>query len=155
MKFFAFALLIGLLADRCSESATEATPPDTVVIRTGTSFGMCVGYCNLEYVIKGTNVTLTQRANGQLRQQSEKTCQFTLDVGVRDQLVAMVDFRQFSQQPTTIGCPDCADGGAEYVELQAGNEKHRVTFDYGRTIPGFEPLVELLRQQRAQVKTCN
>jgi len=155
MKLFAIALLIGLLADRCSGSATETAPPDSLVIRTGTSFGMCVGYCNQEYVIQKTNVTLTQRANGSPRQQPTKTCQFTLDAGVQNQLLSMIDFRQFSQQPATLGCPDCADGGAEYIELQTGGEKHRVTFDYGRTIPGFEPLVELLRQQRAQFKTCN
>lgn len=155
MKLFALTFLIALLADRCTGSATEAVAPDTVVIRTGTSFGMCVGYCNQDYVIQGTTLTLTQRANGEPRQHPTKTCRFTLDAGVQKQLLAMINFEQFSKQPATIGCPDCADGGAEYVELQVGEQKHRVTFDYGRTIPGFEPLVDLLRQQRTQFKTCS
>ncbi|QKZ11698.1 hypothetical protein [Spirosoma sp. KUDC1026] len=155
MKLLAMTLLIGLLIDRCTESGSEVVSPDTVLIRTGTSFGMCVGYCQYEYVLQGTTVTLTQRTNGDPRQHPAKTCQFTLNAGVQNQLLTLINFRRFSQQPTTIGCPDCADGGAEYIELQVGEEKHRVTFDYGRTIPGFEPLVDLLRQQRTQFKSCN
>ncbi|GAB3766213.1 hypothetical protein [Spirosoma pomorum] len=155
MKLLAIILVMALLADRCTGSVTETVNPDNVVVRTGTSFGMCVGYCNQDYVVQGSTITLTQRINGDPRQRPTKTCQFSLDAGVQKQLLAMINLTQFKQQPATIGCPDCADGGAEYIEVQVGEQKHRVTFDYGRTIPGFEPLVDLLRQQRNQFKACS
>jgi hypothetical protein len=31
---------------------------------------------------------------------------------------------------TVIGCPDCADGGAEWLELGFEKEVKRVTFEY-------------------------
>lgn len=37
----------------------------------------------------------------------------------------------FLALPTTIGCPDCADGGAEWLEIELKNGiKHKVTFEY-------------------------
>ena len=37
----------------------------------------------------------------------------------------------FFELPETIGCPDCADGRAEWLEIELMNgEKHKVTFEY-------------------------
>lgn len=146
-----------LTLGRCTQN-TELTPADTastnaVIIRTGTSFGMCVGYCQSDYVFNGTSATLTQ--NGTRTQQAPtKTCQTTISQADWDALRALVNVDAFSSKPTTLGCPDCADGGAEYIELQMGDQKHRVTFEFNKTIPGFEPLVNALRKRREAFKEC-
>ena len=49
-----------------------------------------------------------------------------------------------------IGCPDCADGGAEWIEIDSMDGVKRVTFENGQTVNGIEPLVEKLRQLRNQ-----
>ena len=87
-------------------------------------------------------------------QNPTKTCQTTISLADWNTLKAAANLDTFGKQPATLGCPDCADGGAEYVELQISEQTHRVTFEYGKTIPGFETLVNTLRAQRAAFKVC-
>ncbi|WP_080237599.1 hypothetical protein [Spirosoma rigui] len=157
MKQLLFTLLAMAMLGRCAEttvrSAAETGSPDPLTIRTGTSFGMCVGYCFNDYVLNGTSVTLTQNGN-RTQQVPTKSCQATITPDEWNALKALASFDAFSQQPERIGCPDCADGGAEYIELETGGRKHRVTFEYNQTIPGFEPLVDALRSRREAFKEC-
>ena len=44
------------------------------------------------------------------------------------------------------GCPDCADGGAEWIEVRSNQDSIRTTFEYGR---GLEPIAAL----QAEVRT--
>ncbi|WP_338873985.1 hypothetical protein WBJ53_31980 [Spirosoma sp. SC4-14] len=124
---------------------------DGLIVRTGTSFGMCVGYCRNDYEIKQTAVTLTRN---DIRKSLTQTCQTTISETDWAAIKAATNFSEFSKQPERLGCPDCADGGAEYIELQLNDQSHRVTFEYNATIPGFESLVDLLRKQRNAYKEC-
>ena len=154
MKTTAVFLLLLVTLGRCTQNnaiPAEASA-DALVIRTGTSFGFCVGYCQKEYVFTETGVTLTQTSRSPT--QPVKTCQATLSQAAWNALKAAANVTLFSKQPETLGCPDCADGGAEYIELQTGDQKHRVTFEFGKTIPGLEPLVNALRNQRNQFTEC-
>ena len=148
----AFILLLG----RCTNSFAprKLTDADGLTIRTGTSAGMCVGYCVFDYELNGTSLTLTQRPNGVSPTLAAKTCQSTISQADLRELLASIDLDSFYKQPAILGCPDCADGGAEYIELQLGEQKHRVTFQYGQTIPGSEALVDKLRAHRADLKEC-
>ena len=157
MKQLLFSFLTLVALGRCTEttvrSAAETGSSDPLTIRTGTSFGMCVGYCQSDYVFNGTSVTLTQ--NGTRTQQAPaKSCQTTITADQWNALKALANLDAFSGQPETIGCPDCADGGAEYIELETGGRKHRVTFSFNKTIPGFEPLVDAVRARREAFKAC-
>jgi hypothetical protein len=87
-------------------------------------------------------------------QTSSKTCQTTISQESWRSLKTLANQVAFSKQPERLGCPDCADGGAEYIELQTGDQKYRITFEYGQTIPGFELLVDALRTQRNAFKEC-
>jgi hypothetical protein len=49
-----------------------------------------------------------------------------------------------------IGCPDCADGGAEWIQVDWIDESKRVTFENGRMVEGIEKLIEKLRQMREE-----
>jgi hypothetical protein len=44
----------------------------------------------------------------------------------------MIDQIGFVNLPKTIGCPDCADGGAEWIEIISGSggKSQKVTFEY-------------------------
>ena len=154
MKTTVVFLLVLVTFGRCTQN--KAVPAevqsDTLIIRTGTSFGFCVGYCQKEYVFNETGVTLTQTSRSPT--ESVKTCQTTGSQADWNTLKAAANVTLFSKQPERIGCPDCADGGAEFIELQTGDQKHRVTFEFGKTIPGLEPLVDALRNQRNQFTEC-
>lgn len=147
-----------LTLGRCTQT-TALTPTDTastdgITIRTGTSFGMCAGYCQSDYVFNGASATLTQNGTRSQAQVPVKTCQTTISQVDWDALKTLANFDAFSNKSATLGCPDCADGGAEYIELQTGDRKHRVTFEFNKTIPGFEPLVNALRKNRETFKEC-
>ena len=114
---------------------------------------MCTGYCRNDYTLNGVRLKLSQ--SGVRTQPAVKTCETTISPSDWSALTALANMDTFGKQPETIGCPDCADGGAEYVELQKGNQIHRVTFEYNKTIPGFEGLVERLRTYRNSLKACN
>lgn len=155
MRFLVIATLFTIAFGRCADKSVSAVDPnEPLTIRTGTSFGMCMGYCLNDYAFNGTRVTLTQSGTRTQAQNPARTCQNTISSADWNTLKASANFDAFGKQAETLGCPDCADGGAEYIELQLGDSKHRVTFEYGKTIPGFEPLVEALRKQRAAFKTC-
>ena len=156
MKPILITFLITLILGRCSETnvLTNADATDALTIRSGTSFGMCVGYCQSDYVFNGTSVTLTQNGTRTQAQSPAKTCQTAISPAEWESLKALANMDTFGSKAATLGCPDCADGGAEYIELQAGDRKHRVTFEYNKTIPGFEPLVNALRKRREAFKEC-
>ncbi|MBN1415243.1 MAG: hypothetical protein JW973_09100 [Bacteroidales bacterium] len=62
-----------------------------------------------------------------------------------------LDINSFFELPEIIGCPDCADGGAEWVEVElAGSRKHKVTFEYRNEsewlkdyVPGLRGMLRL------------
>jgi hypothetical protein len=154
MKAIFLTFVIALVLGRCTETKVLAVTDDPLTIRTGTSFGMCVGYCQNDYVFNGTSVTLTQNGTRSRAQSPVKTCQTAISPTEWETLKALANIDTFSSKPETLGCPDCADGGAEYIELQVGDRKHRVTFEFNKTIPGFEPLVDALRKKREAFKEC-
>lgn len=52
--------------------------------------------------------------------------------------------------PDTIGCPDCADGGAESLMI-AGATERTITFDHGAQIAEAQPLLDRVRALRARL----
>lgn len=150
LVFFTFIVM----SSGCQKTNVQSVN-DSLIIRTGTSFGMCVGdKCRKDYVLNGTSLTLTHGGQNRGTPLPSKTCQKPIAAADWNALKTAVNLGTFGQQPDVIGCPDCADGGAEYIELEQGDTKHRVTFPYGQTIAGFEPLVTTLRQQRNQFDSC-
>lgn len=158
MKPVIISVLLVVVFVRCMSNLTPQTPQNVatekLTIRTGTSFNMCVGYCKNDYVFNGISATLAQSGSLPQAQVTPRSCQSTISQTQWNDIKALANLDAFSKTATVLGCPDCTDGGAEYIEIQVDNRKHRVTFPYGKTIPGFEPLVDILRTQRNTLKTC-
>ncbi len=155
MKIALISLILMGLA-QCSEqpSVTADTKADTVIIRSGTSFGFCAGYCNKDMELIGTKATFTKSSPRDPAKYPTRICIKTLATNKAADLNVMAQFTEFRKQPEVIGCPDCADGGMEYIEVQVGELRHKVKFDYGKTIPGFDALVKELRTQRDSFNDC-
>ena len=47
-----------------------------------------------------------------------------------------------------IGCPDCADGGSEWIEIGTKNKIYKVTFEYGDSLKGLDELLKLVREEK-------
>ncbi len=115
--------------------------PATPAVAWGSSFGMCRGYCDARLAVSGDGVaTLTE--TGTREALPERVRARPLTPAERASLAEAL--AASSVATDTLGCPDCADGGAEYVELDG----QRVTFEYRGDAGGATPLAEALRAIR-------
>ncbi len=106
----------------------------------GSSFGMCAGYCVSRLVVADGTVTLTETGTRTPVEPRVQTRPLT--AAERARIAEALAATRITTE--TLGCPDCADGGAEYVE--AGGQ--RVTFEYGGDAGGAAALAEALREVR-------
>lgn len=130
-----FAVMLFITISSCKTQVTIAH---------GSSFGHCRGLCNKELIVAKQELTFTRWANGD--QQDKITVTKTMQKDVYDQLIKNFDFKTFYTIDETIGCPDCADGGAEWVEVISGKKKKRVTFEYGHSPEKLKTTVEQLKR---------
>lgn len=115
-----------------------------VQLKYGNSFGKCIGYCKHDITIKSTMATYTCSGWAPTVQTLTKTDSIknsTLDSLCR------FNTNSFFNLAETIGCPDCADGGAEWFEIVLTNGKiHRVTFEYYNEPANIKEQIILLRK---------
>jgi hypothetical protein len=64
------------------------------------------------------------------------------------ELRLLADPADLSRVEGTHGCPDCADGGAEWIALRIGSRTIESRFDYGRDFAEIEQLQARLRELR-------
>lgn len=126
----------------------------------GTSYGMCIGYCQQQVTFNPTTLTVSKRANGNgVSEIGRGTAQdnakypdiskdFEFPQSEWNSLYTTVDTAKFQASEERIGCPDCADGGAEFIEITTPNYTKRITFEAGKTIEGMEAFVEQVRALR-------
>jgi hypothetical protein len=62
-----------------------------------------------------------------------------------DSLIESVNMDSLLSLDDIIGCPDCADGGGEWIEITKVDMLKRVTFEYGKTVEPIQSLIEKVR----------
>lgn len=142
-----FVMITGVSLTGCDKE--QLTQGGT--IKYGTSFGMCIGFCRNEIAISQNSIELLRRKNGT---NESKTCTKSLSAEQRQQLISKIDLPRFFILDERYGCPDCADGGAEWIEIEQDGKKHRVTFEYHREPEALKSYIEDLRQQMASFNDC-
>jgi hypothetical protein len=156
MKKLLWGCLLLLGACVGHDDSSELAPGSLAVVKHGTSFGMCVGLCQSELTILPTRMELTRqpwgRGNG--NGATPKTCQQVVPSPDWVALLGQFDAAAFSRLPEVIGCPDCADGGAEWLELTYQGQTRKVTFEHGRPVPEIAPFLTQVRQLRERMNNC-
>ena len=146
-----FGLLVTAFAAGCTAAPLETFGDRDLVIRAGTSFGMCAGHCVTELTLDETEVVFTETSREPERFPTRtRTAALTADEWA--ELARLADPDDFEGLPPTLGCPDCADGGAEWVEVEHQGERRRVTFEYGSEVPGIGALVRRVREIREEFR---
>lgn len=152
-KLIFLYFFISLSAFSCEKSNKEdITPQSNIVIKTGSSFGMCVGFCITEVVINSTQIAMERKA--WRSNIANQTCQRAISTQEWQTLAKVVDFNTFKALPETIGCPDCADGGAEWIEIVYQEQAKKVTFEYGKDVPQITNLLAEVRKLRESLNNC-
>lgn len=128
----------------CKSAQQVTTDFQVLEITYGTSFGHCRGYCTHELVVT--------KQLAKYAEISRDTVHFPLKVNQK--VIAESFFQELNQSfkmdslkalPDRVGCPDCADGGSEYVQIVTSTGTKKVTFEYGNIPKSLQSLVALLR----------
>ena len=130
------------------------TQTQHLIIKTGTYFGLCTGYCNEELSITSERVIFSKPSNDPDDAEYPPIIEeiFITDEE-RSNLVTSVNLDEFNALPDIIGCPDCADGGGEWIEISDGETNKRVDFEFGTSVPDIEDLIMKLRDLREDISS--
>lgn len=142
----AFALAFSFGA--CEKKGFESVDS----ISYGTSFGMCVGYCHNELSIIGNKTTMTRQKNGDPT--ATKKCNSSASESEVNEIRKLLNTDAVYKLPKTIGCPDCADGGAEWVAFKSNGKEYKVVFDYGKVPEPLKAAVAKLKIINETFKDC-
>jgi len=119
----------------------------------GTSFNMCSGYCKNEMTLESHFVTYNH--TGWVDSIQTITCRDELEINSWKYFETHLNINDFFDLPKTIGCPDCADGGAEWIEIELDDGvKHKVTFEYGHEPDMLKDYIVKLREQMNKSVHC-
>ncbi|WP_135211008.1 hypothetical protein [Vitreimonas flagellata] len=141
------AALFSLAA--CASAPAPASSEIRQIVST-TSFGMCVGYCTTRLEISEGQAVLIRDGRGGRggAQLPDQRFTATLTPAEWQELQRLAAATDLSGLPATIGCPDCADGGAESLSI---NGAAPTTFDFGATINQAQPLLQRVRALRERL----
>jgi hypothetical protein len=116
---------------------------------------MCRGYCQQSINITSNPFQLIASKEPNFVQNGFPVLQrqFSFSSNEWEQLVSLLNSKIFTALDDTIGCPGCADGGIEWIQIDWINGTKRVTFESGRAIKGIEGLIEKLQQMREEYLT--
>ena len=137
----ALAAVMALAMGACAEGPSGAG--EVTLVEWTSSFGFCPpsAYCTTRLRVSGVDavVTLESRESPTVRRSVQ------LSAAEADALARAAAEARFEGLGPVIGCPDCADGGAETLSVTAGGEQDTVTFEYNASVARLEPLLSQMR----------
>lgn len=149
-RFFNLIFIIGiiLLFGSCEDTTELEMLDDSEIISMeyGTSFGECNGYCINSISLNESKIEF--RATGWDSGVDLPEMSFSKDISKQEweELIQKINFYAFRNLEEVIGCPDCADGGAEWVKIITNNVSHKVTFEYENEPEQLEEMIDDLRE---------
>lgn len=144
LKRFQLFLIILFVAFTASCS-NESLYRNVAEVNYGTSFGMCVGYCKHDVSIDSMYTSYS--CAGWTKEVRPTLYKVQTTKSAWDSVKVLLSNKAFFELPATIGCPDCADGGAEWVEVKLLNgTTHKVVFEYNNEPQQLQGSIAKLRQ---------
>lgn len=139
------------MAFSCEEkTSVEPFNGNIIRVKSGQSFGMCMGKCYNELIVENNSVVLKQIERKERGGETE-TIEHRDDSRLNQIKNDLNSFpkEKFLTLQEVYGCPDCADGGAEWLEVEFSNGTvKKVGFEYGASVEGFEKIISSLRTHR-------
>lgn len=146
-RYLSFScLIVAILAlFSCKSIDFNSLKNKIEIIKYGTSFGHCAGlHCNKTFTISKEDVIYTRRANGTTK--DSLAIRDVIEPEQWDNLINAINYSDFKKLPERIGCPDCADGGSEWIEINEEGKVTRVTYEYGKTPDEIKDIVRILKR---------
>ena len=132
----------------------ENTSSFKPIIKTGVYAGHCIGYCTKEFTITPEKIIFSQggQFSGKSSDLFEKTKVTQLSQTEWNELIDLIDFKQFNSLPDKIGCPGCADAPVEWIEISYDGKTKKIEFEHGDKIPEISKLIITLQEIRDRVE---
>jgi hypothetical protein len=121
------------------------------VIIHGTSFGFCAGYCTFVLEVDGAIARLTETSRDS-RTHPRRIHVLALTPAEAARVHALADPQTLASVAGVHGCPDCADGGAEWIEISVLGTAIRTTYEYGDDLDPIAELQAELRSLRQRIR---
>ena len=127
-------------------------PTGPALTGAGWSFGMCLGYCAADVRLDGDDVVVAGRDRDAADPLYEN--RGTLTEQGRERLDAALAGLVAGELEAVYGCPDCADGGAAYLELALDSTVERVEMEFGNPPPVLAELYATAMELVDAIETC-
>jgi hypothetical protein len=141
---FSFLIPVALLGAACG---SPTGPSDPVTFVHAVSFGFCHprAYCSSRLEVSPREAVMTYES----RELGTVVQRRALDAADWTRASEALDADALRALPDVVGCPDCADGGAETVRVAFGDGgSAEVKFEFGDDVEGIDALVGVLREVR-------
>lgn len=147
------ALALAMATSMLAACASETAGTGVKQVASTTSFGMCMGYCKTRLEISEAGAVLVREPWGRGGPSGlpEQRFESPLAAGEWREIARLAAAAKIDALPETIGCPDCADGGAESLTIVDGDGPKTITFDHGATIEEAAPLLAKVRALREKM----
>jgi len=118
-----------------------------------TSFGMCMGYCSTRLEISEGGAVLVRSARGGGGAPDLPEQRFTQSLSADEwaEIARLAGQAKLDGLPDVIGCPDCADGGAETLTIERAGAGRTITFEHGAAIAEAQPVLDRVRALRTSL----
>jgi hypothetical protein len=150
------SMIVGIILIQCSKNdgihkKNEQTT-DIKSIFYGTSFGECMGYCRQSIMITENKIVFTK--SGWTDEYKPVNCEQALSNNGWNNIITKIELDSFLSLPNIIGCPDCADGGAEWIKIETSDSLHTITFEFGNSPNEVRNYIGLLQNYFKGFKDC-
>ncbi|HYD78955.1 MAG TPA: hypothetical protein VEC06_04040 [Paucimonas sp.] len=123
-----------------------------LLIRSGWSFGMCLDNCEAAVEIGKDGATFRAvSGRGDRGGVPYQERAIWGEVSAQEWQALTAAAKTMPAADTVLGCPDCADGGAEWIEIEQAGKKTKVSFSCREGIPGAEAFQGAVRSIRTRV----
>ena len=119
----------------------------TLRIRSGTDMARCHGYCDTELYLDSTTAVFVERSI-LFEKFPERSERVEITAAEWNDLAHAADTSGIMKLDSTIGCPGCADGGIEWIEVRSVEGTKQVVFPLGAEVPAIADLLEKIRAIR-------
>jgi hypothetical protein len=115
---------------------------DDYKIEYGYSFGECFGFCEAQIILSSEGVLVTRH-----RWEDKKTITtyVPIEKSEYEDLIASINFNEFINFNEDLGCGDCADSGAEFLNISFKSESKIINGTYGYNCAPVDQMLTYLR----------
>jgi hypothetical protein len=144
------ALSVLFYVSTACHSVKNISNSTVLEIRYGTSFGHCRGYCTHELILSKQLATYSEISRDTIHFPLKQHQTF-INESFFKEVNQAYNLDSLKLLPDRIGCPDCADGGSEYLIVVTTTGTKKTTFEYGNIPESLKKVVDLLHAKSKEL----